>query len=79
MFGSFIFGMVLLALLGIAIFIFFFVFWILMIIDCVKRDFKGDNEKIVWVLVIVLLGFIGATIYYFAVKINEKKKVSRRK
>ena len=79
MFGSFIFGMVLFALLGISVFIFFFVFWILMIIDCASRNFRKDSDKIVWILVIIFLNLLGASIYYFAVKINEKKKLKKRK
>ena len=50
-----------------------------MLIDCVKRDFKNDNEKIAWVLVIALLGFLGAAVYYFAVKINDKNKTGKKK
>lgn len=42
----------------------FLIFWVLMLIDAIKRDFPG-NEKIVWVLVIVLTGIIGAAIYFF--------------
>ena len=51
-----------------------FAFWIWMIIDCAKRKFKKENEKIVWILVIVLLSALGAAIYYFAVKLQDKKK-----
>jgi len=40
------------------------VFWIWMLIDCVQREFEG-NGKIIWILVIVLLGWIGALIYLF--------------
>ena len=40
----------------------FFALWIWALIDCVQRDFK-DNDKIVWVLVIVLLSWIGAIMY----------------
>jgi len=68
MIGGFIF----LVLIAIAAAIFLFVFWIKMIIDCAKREFKGENDKVVWILVIVLLGVIGATVYYFAVKYNDK-------
>lgn len=39
-----------------------------MIIDCAQRKFKSDSEKVVWILVIVLLGWLGAIIYYFVVK-----------
>ena len=44
------------------------VFWILMIIDCAKRKDLSDNERIVWILVLVFLGIIGAAVYYFVVK-----------
>ena len=56
-----------------------FVFWIWMIIDCAKRNFKKENEKIVWILVIVLLNVLGATIYYFAVKFQDKNKAKKKK
>ena len=45
-----------------------FAFWVSMLIDCLKRDFKKDYEKIVWVLVMIFLHFLGATIYYFVIK-----------
>lgn len=40
-------------------------FWIWMLIDCAQRDFPGPNDKLIWILVIVLAGGIGAIIYYF--------------
>jgi len=46
-------------------------FWVWMLIDCLRRDFKG-NEKIVWVLVIIFAKIIGALVYFFVVK-NRKK------
>lgn len=64
--------MMLLFILGIliflGIFVFLFVFWIWMIIDCVKRKFKNENDKIVWILVLIFLSFLGAILYYFIVK-----------
>lgn len=57
-----------------AISIWAFVFWILMIVDCVKRKFKEDSEKIVWILVLVFTGIVGALIYYFIVKDKDKKR-----
>ena len=73
MIGTLIGGMVLSSVV-----VFLFVFWIKMIIDCTKRDFQGENEKVVWFLVIVLLGFLGATIYYFAVKLDDKNIKKKR-
>jgi hypothetical protein len=57
-----------------AVIIVFFIFWLLMIIDCAKRSFKNDTDKVIWILVIVLVGFIGAIIYYFVVRRPAKKK-----
>ncbi|MBW3011214.1 PLDc N-terminal domain-containing protein [Candidatus Woesearchaeota archaeon] len=62
-----------LMLVIVAIMIAAFVFWVLMLIDCVKRDFKGDNDKVVWILVLVFVGFIGALIYYFVIRRPAKK------
>ena len=72
--GGFVAGMALFVLAVIAIAVLAFVFWIFMLIDCAKRKFKTDNEKIVWIIVIALLGAIGAAVYYFAVKLPDKKK-----
>ena len=46
----------------------FLIFWILMIVDCIKRKFPNENDKILWILVIILTSWIGALIYYFVVK-----------
>ena len=54
-----------------------FVFWLWMLIDCLKRSddkfaIGGNNAKLIWVLVIIFTGFIGALIYYFIIKIKRK-------
>ena len=41
------------------------VFWIWMLIDCLMNPRLQGTEKIVWVLVIIFLHWIGAAIYYF--------------
>ena len=53
--------------------IFFFVFWILMLVDVIQRKFKKDNDKIIWILIIVFTNWVGAIIYYFVVKKPNKK------
>lgn len=74
-FGMFIgFG-----LAAILIWLLLFVFWLWMLIDCLKRDFKRDYEKIVWVLVMIFLHILGAIIYYFVVKIGEKENKVRKR
>ncbi len=49
------------------------VFWVMMIVDVVKRPDDqfpnpSDNTKIVWILIVILLNWIGALVYYFMVK-----------
>lgn len=47
-----------------------FIFWLIMLLDCIKRQFPG-NEKTTWILVLAItfifgFGWIGALIYLFA-------------
>ncbi|MBI5159710.1 PLDc N-terminal domain-containing protein [Candidatus Micrarchaeota archaeon] len=46
--------------------------WVLMLVDCIKRKFTNENDRLLWILIVVLAGFIGATIYYFLVKRPDK-------
>jgi heme/copper-type cytochrome/quinol oxidase subunit 2 len=55
--------------------IFFFVIWIITLVDCARRkneDFPnpGENTKLIWILIIVFAGGIGALIYFFMVMKN---------
>ena len=70
--GGFIGFMMLMMFLTIFLALLLFIFWIWMIVDCAKRNFKNDTDKIVWILVIIFLSLIGAAIYYFVVKVNDK-------
>jgi hypothetical protein len=49
-----------------------FVFWLMMLIDAITRKFKDSNDKIIWVLVNILVGIVGALIYYFVVARKNK-------
>ena len=47
---------------------FVMVYWILMLIDVVKRDnWESENDKVLWILVVLLAGIVGAVIYRFVV------------
>jgi predicted neutral ceramidase superfamily lipid hydrolase len=57
---------------GIAFFLVIFslviwsiVFWIMMIVHLSKNDVK---DKVMWIILIIFTGIIGALIYYFVVK-----------
>jgi hypothetical protein len=58
---------ILIPLVMLAAMVFLLVFWILMLIDAIKRPL-AEQEKIVWIIVLALTGFIGAIIYYFLVR-----------
>jgi heme/copper-type cytochrome/quinol oxidase subunit 2 len=77
--GVWIFFMVLIWLVVVGAGIFFFVIWLISLIDCAKRDNKDfpdatENSKLIWILVIVLAGGIGAIIYYFLVMRKQPRK-----
>ncbi|MCZ7380890.1 MAG: PLD nuclease N-terminal domain-containing protein [Candidatus Methanoperedens sp.] len=62
-----------LLILFVPVFVFVIVFWLWMLIDCLKRpdgNFAagGNNARLIWVLVIIFTGLIGALIYYFLIK-----------
>jgi len=40
-------------------------FWIYALVDCVKNEPETGNERLVWILVIALAGWIGALVYWF--------------
>lgn len=53
-----------------------FVFWLLMLIDCLRR--KNFSDKLVWVLVIIFLHLFGAVLYYLIVKRADKTASKKR-
>ena len=48
------------------------IFWIWMIIDCITNAAITGTEKIVWLLVVILLHFIGALLYFFLARGNRR-------
>ena len=60
-------------------FVLAFIFWIWMIIDCARRSFRHDIEKIVWIVVIVLATWVGALVYFLVIKkINPSGLIRKR-
>lgn len=64
--------MVVFMLLVLGLVIFGFVFWIWMLVDCLER--KRFEDKLVWVIVMILLPLLGSVLYYFIVKRKDKKR-----
>ena len=59
---------------GKVIMLTFAIFWIIMLLNCLQRNFKVNTDKIAWILVLVFLPGIGALIYLFAILFMFKKK-----
>ncbi len=50
-------------------------FWLWMLVDCALHEPSKGNDKIVWILVIILVQFIGALLY-FVFRRPKRKKVT---
>ena len=59
-------------IVGFAFVIWMTVFWLMMLIHAAKYDVK---DKVVWILLMVFTGIIGAIIYYFVVKRDFNKQL----
>lgn len=53
-----------------------FIFWIVMLIHAIKHEIEG---KAIWILILLLFYFVGALVYYFAVKRNFKETIKATK
>lgn len=56
------------------LFLSFVTFWILALIRIIKNDFPGENEKLIWALIVIFLPFIGTIIYFAVGRSREIKK-----
>lgn len=63
-----VFGFGLPELLLVALILAGFAFWIWMIVDCITVE-PDPTNKIAWLLVILLVGVIGAPLYFFVRKL----------
>ena len=52
----------------------FGIFWIMMLVDCLKRKFSTDMDKIAWILVLIFVPGIGAFVYLFFRIFQFKKR-----
>ena len=70
LFGGLAIVWLVLVVVGIA----FLVFWILMLVDCLKRtNWKQESDKNLWLIILIVgfvvgLSWLAAVVYYFAIK-----------
>ena len=46
---------------------------IMALVDVVRSNFRGQNDKLVWVIIILFLNVIGALLYYI---IGRKQRIA---
>ncbi len=64
-------GMELFFLVGVVGFL--FIFPIVALVDVIRSDFRGSNDKIMWVIIILFLNLVGALLYIF---IGRKQRIA---
>ena len=50
------------------------IFWVWVLVDCLTKEPSEGNDKVAWLLFILLVPLVGALIYYF-VRRPERVKV----
>ena len=53
------------------------IFWVWMIVDCAVNEPPNDNNKIVWILIIIFTHFIGAIIYFLVRRPQRFQQLGR--
>jgi uncharacterized RDD family membrane protein YckC len=51
-----------------------FVLWLWALIDILRNEFTGDN-KIIWLLVVILVPFVGFILYFFIGRDQKVKAI----
>lgn len=49
--------------------------WGWSLFDCLKSEFEGSNQKLIWIILIVFVPFLGPLMY---LGLSKKGKVKRR-
>jgi hypothetical protein len=50
------------------------IFWIWTLVDCIKHEPSTDNDKIIWVLIMIFTNFIGSFLYLIIRRPQRKAK-----
>ena len=53
------------------------IFWIWMVIDCAMNESNEGNDKIVWIIIILLTNVLGAIIYFLFRRPQRKAQLGR--
>jgi hypothetical protein len=73
MFGDHLVLFIVMGLLGLLM----QVFWFWMLIDCIKNEINKNNERVIWVLIMLFFNVLGAVAYF--IFRYSKRKMMRSK
>ena len=59
----------------VLLFVLFVPIWLIALVDILRNDFKG-NDKLIWILVVIFVPFLGPLCYFF---IGRKQKIGGKK
>ena len=76
--GDFIFWPFTFSILLVVVTFIIIAFCIWMIVDCLKRKFRIEAERWIWIGLIIVTRGIGALIYYIAVKEYNPKGIAKK-
>ena len=54
-----------------------FVFWVWTLLDTIKNEPSEGNDKLIWILIIVLAGWVGSLIYFFVRRPKRKAELGK--
>ena len=52
-------------------------FWIWMLVDCATKEPDFGNTKLVWILIIIFTGLVGAAVYYFVRRSSRRAVIGQ--
>jgi hypothetical protein len=47
--------------------------WVIALADILRHEFQGSNEKLIWVLVVIFMPFLGSLLYFIIGRQNRIK------
>jgi hypothetical protein len=63
-----------LIILYVAILLFSLAFWVWMLCDCLFHNWRSGKQKLLWFLIILFGGVIGALLFFAIIKAKSKKE-----
>ncbi|GMQ30062.1 PLDc N-terminal domain-containing protein [Algoriphagus confluentis] len=52
----------------------YFGFWVYALIDCLRSDFRGPNQKLIWIILILFAPMVGTFLYLSMSRRTKEKR-----